>query len=567
MNWHGFSAERNWCSSIVLPILKNEKVVATFNIVALESDIFDKDEIALLEEAAEDISFALSLFEKEKIKAAVEKELVHTAYRLSQAQRIAHIGSWEINFKTGISIWSDESCRIYGLDESDRIQTYESWLSFIHPDDLENVQKFAQDAQLNSKNDGIHHRIIRRDGSIRHIFSSLSHDLDIEGVPIGLHGIAHDVTTAKLAEISLMQSEANLKQIIDLMPQSIFVRDLDGNFIFINQSFANLYGMDKQNISSPNFSEINFGTNSLERFVRTDLEMYKSANQKTELDVTYTDNQGNSHLLNVLKVPFSAANNPKPAVLGVVTEVTEQRKAESEKNRLISEIMSRNKNLEQFSYITSHNLRGPVANIIGLATALCADGLSAEEEQSMKEYLVTAGNKLDGVIRDLNHILEMRENLAEHKSLVFFEDIVQDVKTSLRQTLRNEQVTIHTDFNKAGKMLTIRSFIYSIFYNLVTNSIKYRKPGQPPEIWISGGRIGNKIHLIFKDNGIGIDLKKAGEKMFGLYKRFHPHVEGKGIGLYLVRTQVETLGGSISVISEPDAGAEFIIDFETEDQS
>jgi signal transduction histidine kinase len=104
--------------------------------------------------------------------------------------------------------------------------------------------------------------------------------------------------------------------------------------------------------------------------------------------------------------------------------------------------------------------------------------------------------------------------------------------------------------------------LYSIFYNLIHNSIKYRQPGLPCVIQIRSRLLKEGVQLVFKDNGIGIDLKKRGEQVFGLYKRFHPAIEGKGMGLFMVKTQVEALGGKISISSEPNKGTEFTIEFE-----
>ena len=104
--------------------------------------------------------------------------------------------------------------------------------------------------------------------------------------------------------------------------------------------------------------------------------------------------------------------------------------------------------------------------------------------------------------------------------------------------------------------------MYSIFYNLISNSIKYRRQHIPSVIAIESRLAKNKMELIFIDNGMGIDLNKNGGTVFGLYKRFHNHIEGKGMGLFMVKTQVETLGGKISIKSAENKGTEFKIEFE-----
>lgn len=150
------------------------------------------------------------------------------------------------------------------------------------------------------------------------------------------------------------------------------------------------------------------------------------------------------------------------------------------------------------------------------------------------------------------------------KENVVFEDLLGSIGVSIKNMIENEQVEIKSDFTEVGSMNTLKSYLYSIFYNLITNSIKYRRPGVAPIIEITSHKTANGIALTFKDNGMGIDLEKQGMQVFGLYKRFHTHAaEGKGMGLYMTKTQVETIGGKISIQSEVNKGTEFYIEFDT----
>ncbi|MEI9917561.1 MAG: ATP-binding protein [Bacteroidota bacterium] len=115
-----------------------------------------------------------------------------------------------------------------------------------------------------------------------------------------------------------------------------------------------------------------------------------------------------------------------------------------------------------------------------------------------------------------------------------------------------------TDFTEVKSILTLRSFLQSIFYNLISNSIKYKQPNTDLVIRIVSHTIDDGVKLVFTDNGLGIDLTKDGSKVFGLYRRFHTkHAEGKGMGLFMVKTQVETPGGGISIRSEVNKGTQF----------
>ncbi|WP_192820391.1 PAS domain S-box protein [Rufibacter sp. LB8] len=227
------------------------------------------------------------------------------------------------------------------------------------------------------------------------------------------------------------------------------------------------------------------------------------------------------------------------------------------------ELIDANKGLEQFSYIVSHNLRAPVANIMGLVDLMDLPNNPQEAKDNLLNALKINIKRLDSVIIDLNTILTVKKDIAENKESINLTDLVVGITSSIQHLITQENVKISTDFSEHPEIVTVKSYLHSIFYNLILNSIKYRQPGLPPHIEIKSARVKDGMHLTFKDNGLGIDLVKKKDQLFGLYKRFHYHVEGKGLGLFMVKTQVEALGGKISVQSEVNQGVEFTILFKS----
>ena len=233
-----------------------------------------------------------------------------------------------------------------------------------------------------------------------------------------------------------------------------------------------------------------------------------------------------------------------------------------QKEKMTADLIQRNKDLEQFTYIISHNLRAPVANIIGLSYRLQQTGLPNELRNQIGAGLTTSVTKLDEVIRDLNDILKIRQKVDESKQLINLTKFAVDIQLSIEKMIENENAVILWNFTEAEEIVTIKSYLHSIFFNLISNSLKYRQPAVPPMIKITSQKTNGKIVLLFEDNGIGIDLSTVGEHVFGLYKRFHSDMaEGKGMGLYMVKTQVESMGGKISISSEVNKGTQFRIEF------
>lgn len=223
-------------------------------------------------------------------------------------------------------------------------------------------------------------------------------------------------------------------------------------------------------------------------------------------------------------------------------------------------LIHRNKELEQFTYIISHNLRAPVANIMGLYQLLTIGADDEQEFQKLISRLGTSVQSLDNVIIDLNMILDVRQQVHEQMEPVSFSQITEDIKKTFDGYVQQGLIEIKCDFRPTDTINSLKNYIYSIFYNLISNSIKFKRPEEKLLLQITSYKKKDMISIHFEDNGKGIDMAHNGEKLFGLYRRFDTSVEGKGMGLYMVKTQVETLGGKIKVQSKINVGTTFIIE-------
>jgi signal transduction histidine kinase len=257
--------------------------------------------------------------------------------------------------------------------------------------------------------------------------------------------------------------------------------------------------------------------------------------------------------------PVYGDNHEFLGVAFSAVDIDKRKRLEMERQKITDDLIARNRDLEQFAYIVSHNLRAPIANIIGLGEIIKRS--DDAKRKVILSSLDTSISRLDDVVRDLNDILQVKRNLSESRVSIALNALVENIKASLGQTVRLTNTEIETDFSEAPELLSIRSYLYSIFYNLISNSIKYGLPSRSPRLQIYSKRSGDQISIHFRDNGSGIDLDKYGDELFGMYKRFHPEKEGKGLGLFMTKHQVEALGATIDVASTPNKGTEFTITF------
>lgn len=367
-----------------------------------------------------------------------------------------------------------------------------------------------------------------------------------------------NITDRKLAEASLVQSEANLRSVFENPELAIVLFDADLKIISFNTNARELsirnYGKKLKRGRSA-FNYFPLSRKSFITRIADSINAGETYNYEATFDLT--------GITEWYDVNWTGVINPQNKNIGFILtlkNITEKKLADIEREKMTADLVKRNADLEQFTYIISHNLRAPVANIMGLSGLLDNLNVESEEDRHVLKSLSASVHKLDSVILDLNHMLQVNSQVNGNILEIDLADIVGDILASIEYLVTREEVVVNIDF-KVPAIFTLRNYLHSIFYNLLINSIKYRRPGVPPVINISSFMREHNIIITFKDNGKGIDLERNGKHLFGLYKRFDHSVEGKGMGLFMVKMQVENLGGSISIKSEPGKGAEFEMEF------
>ncbi|MEM7550173.1 MAG: HAMP domain-containing sensor histidine kinase [Bacteroidota bacterium] len=225
------------------------------------------------------------------------------------------------------------------------------------------------------------------------------------------------------------------------------------------------------------------------------------------------------------------------------------------------ELLHHNAELRQFSYTVSHNLRGPVASLLGLTNILNQENLIKPEGSKVKEHIQSTTEALDSVISDLSQVIETRNSIYEIKKRIYFQEKINRSQQLLESSINQSGTIINCDCEKAPYIYSNEAFIGNILYNLISNSIKYRARDRISQVDLETYKKDGKIVIKLSDNGLGIDLERYGNDLFKMYKRFHLHTEGKGLGLYMVKLQTEMLGGEIDVESEVNKGTTFTLTF------
>ena len=226
-----------------------------------------------------------------------------------------------------------------------------------------------------------------------------------------------------------------------------------------------------------------------------------------------------------------------------------------------------NRRLEQFAYAVSHNLRAPLSRILGL-TQIIGYQQDMKEIHVMTDLIDKAAKGLDSSLRDLMELLVTQQDINKTVSRVDMSRVFADVHDALLAQIQQAKATVTFDAVGSSSFLYSETILRSVLLNLLTNALKYHSPRRPPEIHVRLQATEPDVYqLSVSDNGLGMDLNSVRPHLFKLFKRFHTHTEGKGIGLYMIKHMVEEMEGRIEVESTVDVGTTFRVYFHNQHQA
>jgi PAS domain S-box-containing protein len=393
---------------------------------------------------------------------------------------------------------------------------------------------------------------------------SISPVISDDGI-VGVCITGNDITEKKLIELEREFDQQNLESLINNTSDMMWSLDKKFKLITFNQPFADyIKKLTGQTISKGN--PLSFKAQKKNKLLR-----YKQLYERAFAGETFTEVDYNE-----FPAPSWAEISFYPMyknaeVIGTACfarNITERKLQEgqlqknaNEKELLIKELTENNKNLQQFSYITSHNMRGPIANLLGLSNLLSSYDVSDPVLKKVLEGIKISTQRFDETIKDLTTILSVKDSQSIPKEKLDFRTNFDNIKKQCVNLIKMSKAKISSDFSKAPSVYFNKAYLESVLLNLLTNALKYRDFSRPLKIHISTEMDKEMIIFKFSDNGIGFDAHLYEDKLFKLYQRFHDEREGKGLGLFLIKSQLEAFGASIKLESQVNRGTKIIIQF------
>lgn len=469
---------------------------------------------------------------------------------------------WDWKILEDTITWNKGIETIFGYTQEEVGNNSAWWFDKIHPEDsIKMSVKLYSFIEQKSEKWQDQYRFRCADNTYKYVLDRGFLLKDKKGRAHRMIGAIQDITKQKKEEENLKLLETVVTQTKDavVITKSDSNSETFPNIIYVNNAFCAMTGYKSKKVLSKPFNPFNteeLDSHEYEKFIAAIAEK-----RECQIETLTKKKNKEEYWVRFSMIPIYNSDNELSHWISIQKDVTEERKQEKEKEQLIRELTQNNKDLKQFSYITSHNLRAPLSNLIGLLNLIEDIPINDSELSEIINGFKKSTHLLNETINDLVKIIVIKDKISIQKENVTINEVVEHVFSQLKFQIEQSKPILKLNFDEADTIYTNKAYLESILINLLTNSIKYKSETKKLKISITIKKINNSTILKFKDNGIGIDLKRNSEHIFGLYQRFHDYPDSKGLGLYLVKSQIESLGGTISIESEVNKGTEFTLTF------
>ncbi|MCK0188703.1 PAS domain-containing sensor histidine kinase [Arenibacter sp. F20364] len=496
----------------------------------------------------------------EKKKAEIKNAKIKE--RLDMATAITHIGIWELDFTRNTLEWNNEMYAIYGIKQEDFKGVYDAWKARLHPDDQVRFQQEVEMALAGIKDFKTEFRAVQPNGDIRHLKANGGVFMNEQGQIVKMIGTNWDVTEQLKTQLKLDQSEESFKGSFESSAVGMALVATNGAWIDVNDSLCISLGYTRKELLKLTFQDITH-PEDLDKDLDHLQILLDGNGDSYQMEKRYFHKEGHIVYVVLTVTAVKDIEGNLSHFISQVMDISSRIEARKKSEELLAITKNQNNSLLNFAHIVSHNLRSHSSNLTMLSNYLIQE--EEENERKVIEKMIKdASESLNETVSHLNEVVQINTSAKEQLKKVNLSNTIKTVEKNITALLNEKNVECDIAIDPTFNVKAVPAYLDSIFLNLFTNSIKYSSPERRPKITISSKKKGKSIVLDFKDNGLGINLERHGEKLFGMYKTFHEHNDAKGIGLFITKNQIEAMDGKIEVESTVDKGTTFRVTLASE---
>ncbi|HEK20056.1 MAG: hypothetical protein C0191_00025 [Mucilaginibacter sp.] len=495
---------------------------------------------------------------------------------LNRTNEVARIGTWEVDLLENKIKWSRVTREIHEV-----VDNYEPALAdainfFREGKSRELIRVAVEDAIANGTTYDVEVELITAKGNILWARSIGQAEFK-NGVCVRLYGVFQDIDEVKRSREALFKLNGELNSILNAGYVSIIGTDINGVITNFNRGAEIMLGYwanEMTGIQTPQIihlsEEVNSRGEELSKLYGceiTGFDAFVEVARREEFESrewTYVRKDGSTFPVQLVVTTIRDTTGNITGFLGVGTDISDIKKAEKEMKSLLQITTDQNERLKNFAHIVSHNLRSHTGNI-DMTLDLFREEYPTSADNEYIRMLRTALDSLKETIANLNEVVLM--NTASSVKLVPIKlaEAIDAAANTVRQLSKEAGVEIINNVKKDVTAMGIPAYTDSILLNFITNGIKYRSSDRPGKVLFTAINYEKYVELTIEDNGLGIDLKRNGGKLFGMYKTFHGNKDARGIGLFITKNQIDAMGGKIEVESEVNKGTIFKIYLKNEE--
>lgn len=495
-------------------------------------------------------------------KRCAEEELRISNERYLYMTKATSDAIWDWDVEIDVLYRGDGFKTLFGYNKKDFSGKMADWNKLIHPEDLERVELNYK--KLLDEGGDIwldEYRYKKANGEYAYVIDTGLIIRGSDGKIARMVGAMQDITRRKKEEQRLKMLEAVVMQTSDmvLITEATPSGPEGRKTVYVNDAFCRTTGYSKEEFLGKNPKLLQGALSDKKAIER--LKNAISSWSSCEIETVNYSKEKVPYWVEMSIMPITNEKGEYTHWVAVQKNVTERKKKDEEKRQLIKELTKNNKELRQFSYITSHNLRAPLTNLLAIIELTKKFPAENKTLQKLLDGFAKSTYHLNDTLNDLLNILVIKENTNIVNAEVKFSTTCTKTEDSIKTLIEKSGAEIITDFSAIDTIQFNPVYLESIFMNLLINSLRYADPVRKPFIEIRTSIETGQPVMRFSDNGLGMDMNRVRDKIFGLYQKFHHHPESKGIGLYLVHAQVTAMGGSIEVDSKENEGTMFTIKF------
>ncbi|PAU85281.1 PAS domain-containing sensor histidine kinase [Halorubrum salipaludis] len=475
-----------------------------------------------------------------------ERELERTRALIERTQESASIGWWEFDLLDGSLTWSDEVYRIHEVPMDESVEL-EDAIEFYHPADRETIEAAFDRLIEEGESYDLELRVVRESGQTRWVRAIGDPQFDDSGDVVGALGLFQDITERKEYEVALESTREELRKIIDLVPDLVFAKNRDGEYLLANKATAEAYGKTPEEVEGRSEADIIPNVDDSAEFRQDDLEVIESGEPRLIGEEMLTTADGETRILQTTKIPYKVSETGEDAVLGYARDVTELKEYERT-------LEQQRDSLTLLNQVVRHDIRNQLM-VVESYTELLVDSLPDDQSRTYARTVIEAAKQATEITETAKDVTDVLLQVGSDRSPVNLRDELSDQIERVRADQDRARVSVDGDIPDVTVLAD--DLLESVFRNLLTNAVVHNNE-DVAEIAVSARVDGDCVRVSIADNGPGIEDKHKEQ----IFQEGEKGLEsgGTGVGLYLVKTLVDKYGGDVWVEDNEPTGSVFVVE-------